>query len=63
MSSVGLHYLVESKVLHIQLCPIGALCLVNDELIGPVDPDELVLTRRIGGTSGSVYRFFLSRPD
>ena len=37
-------FAVTGSILHINLCPIGTLCLVSTELVGPVTIEVLVLT-------------------
>ena len=50
-------FAVTGSILHINLCPIGALCLVLTELVGPVTSEVLVLTYSTGGSASSVFRF------
>ena len=50
-------FAVTGSILHINLCPIGALCLVRTELVGPVTSKVLVLTYSTGGSASSVFRF------
>lgn len=59
------HFRVTSGILHIDLCPIGALCVaVLTELVGPIDGDQLVLTYSVGGgPASSVFRFQAALPD
>ena len=65
LASVDLDYEIRDGVLTINLCPPLALCITTTELIGPVGSptDELVLTHHIGGTPGSVFRYFPNLPD
>ncbi len=57
-------FAVTGSILHINLCPIGALCTaVLTELVGPVTADALVLTYSIGGGANSVFRFSALRSD
>ncbi len=64
-STVDLAYTIQDAELHINLCPPFALCITTTELIGPVLDryEELVLTHYVGGTAGTVYRYFPSLPD
>ena len=50
-------FAVTGSILHINLCPIGALCLVSTELVGPVTSEVLVLTYSTGGSASSIFRF------
>ena len=51
-------FAVTGSILHINLCPIGALCTaVRSELVGPVTGDVLVLTYSLGGGANSIFRF------
>lgn len=57
-TTTPLRFAVTGSILHINLCPIGALCTaVLTELVGPVTADALVLTYSIGGGANSVFRF------
>lgn len=64
-STVDLDYTIQDAELHINLCPPLALCITTTELIGPVldRNEELVLTHYVGGTPGTVYRYFPALPD
>jgi hypothetical protein len=62
-STTDLQYRIVGGLLRIDLCPVGALCVVSQELVGPVDPLELVLTEYVGGTARSVYRFGAVLPE
>ena len=59
------NYQIQDGVLHIDLCPQLAQCIVSEELVGPISDShsELVLTHYLGGTPGTVYRYFPSLPD
>lgn len=57
-------YRVIGGVLHIDLCPVGSRCPgAVYELVGPLDPDRLMLTYSTGGMASSVLRFHLLLPD
>lgn len=64
-STVELNYSIENDTLRINLCPSLALCIVSEELIGPITDShsELVLTHYLAGSPGAIYRFFPSLPD
>ena len=64
-STIELNYSIRDGVLRIDLCPPLALCFASTELVGPIlgPAEELVLTHYLGGTPGSVYRYFPSLPD
>ena len=64
-STIELNYSIRDGVLRIDLCPPLALCIASTELVGPIlgPTEELVLTHYLGGTPGSVYRYFPSLPD
>jgi len=64
-SNVDLNYSIENDTLRINLCPSLALCIVSEELIGPITDShsELVLTHYLAGSPGAIYRFFPSLPD
>ena len=52
-------YQLEGTEIHINLCPIGALCILQTELIGALGPTTATLTFYLGGQAKSVYRFVL----
>jgi hypothetical protein len=64
-SHLELNYQIQDGMLHIDLCPPLAQCIVSEELVGPISDShsELVLTLYLGGTPGTVYRYFPSLPD
>jgi hypothetical protein len=64
-SNVQLNYSIENDTLRINLCPSLALCIVSEELVGPLSDShsELVLTHYVGGNPGMVYRYFPALPD
>lgn len=64
-SIVELDYVVSDGVLHIDLCPPQAQCLVSTELVGPVVSrlSELVLTHYLAGNPGTVYRYSPALPE
>jgi hypothetical protein len=64
VDSGPLRYSIEAGILHIDLCPINAMCTTSAELVGPVEPSELVLTARsLASQGGSVYRYQVELPD
>jgi hypothetical protein len=62
-STIDLRYTISGGTITIDLCPPLALCVARTELIGPFDPDELVLTHFLANTARSVHRFIAARPD
>ena len=61
--TLRLSYSITKAQLRIDLCPPGALCLVPNELVGPVDATALLLTHMLAGTARSVYLFHAALPD
>ncbi len=52
-------YQLDGTEIHINLCPINALCILQTELIGAIGPTAATLTHYVGGQAKSVYRFVL----
>jgi hypothetical protein len=60
---VTLWYTMTGNVVSINTCPPGALCLVAEELTGPLVGNTLTLTHYFAGAPRSVYRFYRQLPD
>ncbi len=64
-SSARYGYQLDGAELHINLCPMGALCIMQTELVGSIGPTTATLTHYLGGQAKSVYQFVLmpAMPD
>ena len=51
---------IRDASLRINLCPLGALCIMPTELIGTIGSTEAILTHYLGGQAKSVYRFVVT---
>lgn len=63
LQQIELEYRFSQGILRIDLCPSEANCLVQAELVGPADTDQLELTLMLNGTARSSYRYHAALPD
>ena len=57
-NEAGFGYEIHGDRVTIDLCPVGAICLIPVQLIGGFEGEELVLTYYWNAEAGPVYRFY-----